>query len=122
MVPVFLPNKVGIIDIRQDNIGQSMVKEIYNHLDPGNGKRRTFPTVLLYDAEGLRLFEEITYLADYYLTGEEIQVLQMHAKAIAEQMPDNTQLVELGSGCVFLALEISGRNNATSRRVRFPSF
>ncbi|KKA16396.1 N-methyltransferase [Rasamsonia emersonii CBS 393.64] len=58
----------------------------------------SLPTVLLYDTRGLRLFEEITYLDEYYLTNAEIEVLTAHARTIAERMPDNAQLIELGSG------------------------
>jgi L-histidine Nalpha-methyltransferase / hercynylcysteine S-oxide synthase len=47
---------------------------------------------------GLKLFEEITFLDDYYLTNAEIDALQRHAKAIARRLPEGSRLVELGSG------------------------
>jgi uncharacterized SAM-dependent methyltransferase len=58
------------------------------------------PTLLLYDAEGLRLFEEIMGLNEYYLTTAEAEVLTTHAGKIAGLLPENVQLLELGSGCV----------------------
>jgi hypothetical protein len=99
---------VDIIDIRQDDFDGSLVKDIYNGLNPQDGGQRTLPTLLLYDCEGLRLFEKITYLDEYYLTNAEIEVLTTHAKAIVEQIPENSQLVELGSGCVSFYLELGG--------------
>ena len=47
---------------------------------------------------GLKLFEEITYLDEYYLTNTEIEVLKEHADKIAERIPAGSQLLELGSG------------------------
>lgn len=96
----YLVDDVKIIDIRQNDLEFSLAKDIYSGLDPRDGKARSLPTVLLYDTEGLRLFEEITYLDEYYLTNAEIEVLNTHAKSIVERMPDDAQLVELGSGCV----------------------
>ena len=49
---------------------------------------------------GLKLFEQITYLDEYYLTNAEIEVLETHADAIARRIPEGSRLVELGSGYV----------------------
>ncbi|RAL14979.1 DUF323 domain protein [Aspergillus homomorphus CBS 101889] len=54
--------------------------------------------MLLYNDQGLKLFEEITYLDEYYLTNAEIEVLRTHAQRIVARIPDNSQLLELGSG------------------------
>jgi len=56
------------------------------------------PTLLLYDTAGLKLFEQITYLDEYYLTADEINVLTTHAHAIAARLPQGAMIVELGSG------------------------
>ena len=56
------------------------------------------PTLLLYDEEGLQLFEEITYLDEYYLTNAEIETLNTHAEAIARLIKPGSQVIELGSG------------------------
>lgn len=56
------------------------------------------PTMLLYDAEGLKLFERITYLDEYYLTNAEIEVLTINARRLVERIPYDAQLLELGSG------------------------
>lgn len=99
---------VEIVDIHQDDRELSLVDDLYKKLDPPEGTKRSFPTLLLYDAKGLKLFEKITYLDEYYLTNAEIEVLKTHAKRIVERIPDNAQLVELGSGSVVLVLQIRG--------------
>ncbi|CAI7647897.1 unnamed protein product [Penicillium glandicola] len=100
MSPTVLRNvdTVEIVNIHQNDMEFSLVDDIYKNLDPPTGTQRTFPTLLLYDAKGLKLFEEITYLDEYYLTNTEIEILTKHAKRIVARIPENAQLVELGSG------------------------
>ncbi|KAI8624488.1 C-type lectin protein [Xylariaceae sp. FL1651] len=88
---------VDIIDIRRITVETGLKEEIYRLFYPTEGPRK-LPTLLLYDEKGLQLFEEITYLDEYYLTNAEIQVLQHSAAAIAEMIPSGTMLIELGSG------------------------
>lgn len=59
-----------IIDIRSDTASFELKKHILAGLHPENGSEKTLPTLLLYDDKGLKLFEEITYLDQYYLTGQ----------------------------------------------------
>lgn len=66
-------------------------------------EEKTLPTLLLYDNKGLKLFEDITYLDEYYLTGQEIAVLERHAERIAERIPPDAILLELGSGYVYFS-------------------
>ena len=87
-----------IIDIRSDAAGIELKQEILNGLRPKNGDEKTLPTLLLYDEKGLKLFEDITYLDQYYLTEDEIYVLGKYAERIAERIPKETMIVELGSG------------------------
>ncbi|KIY03944.1 uncharacterized protein Z520_00636 [Fonsecaea multimorphosa CBS 102226] len=89
---------VPILDIRSDNADQSLLETLKGSLNPPKGQPRTFPTLLLYDEKGLKLFEEITYLDEYYLTNAEIDTLTRHASKIVEQIPPGARLVELGSG------------------------
>ena len=91
-------SQTSIIDIRSDTSGIELKQQIIAGLKPVAGKEKTLPTLLLYDSEGLKLFERITYLEEYYLTGEEIKVLEEHADGIAKCMPAGGMLVELGSG------------------------
>ncbi|KAL2066365.1 hypothetical protein VTL71DRAFT_2436 [Oculimacula yallundae] len=89
--------KIDIIDIRHDAVELSLKDEILNSLKPQEGLKR-LPTLLLYDERGLQLFEEITYLEEYYLTNAEIEVLETSACKIAETIPSGSMVVELGSG------------------------
>ncbi|KIW20988.1 hypothetical protein PV08_01567 [Exophiala spinifera] len=94
----FDPAGVPIYDIRSDKSDQSLLETLSRSLNPVDGEARTFPTLLLYDEKGLKLFEEITYVDEYYLTNAEIEALSRHASAIASRIPANARLVELGSG------------------------
>jgi dimethylhistidine N-methyltransferase len=51
-----------------------------------------------YDAEGSRLFEQITRLPEYYPTRSEMQVLRAKSGEIAGAIPPGAALVEFGSG------------------------
>ncbi|EME40669.1 hypothetical protein DOTSEDRAFT_74272 [Dothistroma septosporum NZE10] len=88
----------GIIDIRSDAEGINIKNLIKSGLSQPDGVEKNLPTLLLYDNKGLKLFEEITYLDQYYLTGQEIYVLERYADRIAERIPDGAMVVELGSG------------------------
>ena len=43
------------------------------------GQPKSLPPWLLYDAEGSRLFEQITALPEYYLTRAESEILELYA-------------------------------------------
>lgn len=51
-----------------------------------------------YDAEGSRLFEEITELPEYYPTRTELALLKDRAPEMAAAIPQGAALVEFGSG------------------------
>jgi len=53
------------------------------------------------------LFEQITYLNEYYLTNAEIGVLEAFANNIVERTVEGTRLVEFGSGYAFVPCRIS---------------
>lgn len=59
---------------------------------------KTLPCQYFYDAEGSRLFEEITELEEYYPTRTEISILQACAPEIAARTAEGCLLVEFGSG------------------------
>ncbi|KAL8658832.1 MAG: hypothetical protein Q9226_000765 [Calogaya cf. arnoldii] len=87
-----------IEDIRQDQFEISLLDKIRTSLRPQDGGEKRMPTLLLYDERGLKLFEDITYLDEYYLTNAEIEILGHHATAIADLVPDDCDILELGSG------------------------
>ncbi|MBC8554667.1 MAG: L-histidine N(alpha)-methyltransferase, partial [Candidatus Brocadiales bacterium] len=56
------------------------------------------PFVYFYDHIGSQLFEKICELPEYYLTRTETDILESNVDDIASQFPEETVLVELGSG------------------------
>jgi len=97
-------SNVSIVDIRRGEIAFSILDEMKRMLRPSAGKEKKMPTMLLYDEAGLKLFEEITFLDEYYLTNAEIEVLHRYADHIAERIETGSQLIELGSGYEIIAL------------------
>ena len=69
-----------------------------NGLRPNGDENPTFPDLLLWDHEGLKGFEDITYLDGYYLTHNEIDLLEHHRDAIDMIIKPNSIPIELGSG------------------------
>jgi len=88
----------NILKIRQDREGFSLLGDIKQGLRAADGGEKSLPTLLLYDEAGLKLFEKITYLDEYYLTNAEIEVLEKYANHIAERIRPNSIVLELGSG------------------------
>ncbi|KAL8980529.1 MAG: hypothetical protein Q9205_004413 [Flavoplaca limonia] len=87
-----------IADIRQGQYRVSLLDEMRTALRPQDGGEKRMPTLLLYDERGLQLFEDITYLDEYYLTSAEIDVLENCVATIVDSIPDNCLILELGSG------------------------
>lgn len=105
MSPLALsPKSVDIVDIRENDMQYSLVNEIQKGLSPPDGQRLSLPTMLLYDPEGLKLFEKITFLEEYYLTNAEIEVLETYSRRLVDRIPSNSQLLELGSGYAFQSI------------------
>ncbi len=59
---------------------------------------RHLPPKLFYDAEGSRLFDEITETPEYYPTRTERAILREFAGDMVQQTGNNLTLVELGAG------------------------
>ena len=59
---------------------------------------KVIPTSYLYDKRGSELYDKITELVEYYPYLEEQRLLRLHAAEIAEQIPSNGIVVELGCG------------------------
>ncbi|KAK2059787.1 hypothetical protein LY76DRAFT_645228 [Colletotrichum caudatum] len=108
-------NGLDIIDIQRVAVETNLKDDIISMWNPTNGPRR-LPTLLLYNERGLQLFEEITYLDEYYLTNNEIEVLEKYSIEIAHNISPESMVIELGSGnlrkvCLLLqAFENAGKN------------
>lgn len=59
---------------------------------------KSLPSKYFYDAEGSRLFEEITVLPEYYPTRTETALLRRIAPEIAARIPEGAAMIEFGSG------------------------
>ncbi len=60
--------------------------------------QKTLPCSYLYDDVGSALFEAITYLPEYGLTRADARVIESHADDLAECLPPDLLVAELGSG------------------------
>ncbi|TWU75844.1 hypothetical protein ED733_005205 [Metarhizium rileyi] len=89
---------IDIIDIRSNKVDFNLKDEVVRMINPTDAGVRKLPTLLLYDERGLQLFEDITYLDEYYLTNYEIELLEKHSVEIAAQIPEGAMVIELGSG------------------------
>ncbi|KAK7961629.1 uncharacterized protein PG986_002454 [Apiospora aurea] len=91
--------EIDVIDIRDGQQSFNLAPAIRSGLQHRNEHgHRTLPSLLLWDERGLKLFEEITYTPEYYLTNTEIALLEAHSREIARQIEPGTILLELGSG------------------------
>ena len=59
---------------------------------------KTLPPKLFYDDTGARLFEDITRLDEYYVTRTEREIMEAHAKEMADLIGPNALVIEPGSG------------------------
>ncbi|KAK4546669.1 hypothetical protein LTR36_001887 [Oleoguttula mirabilis] len=92
---------LDILDIRAGGQLEDLAPQIRSGLRaPNYNGYRTFPSLLLWDEQGLKGFEEVTYSPHYYLTNTEIELLEKHGHAIAQIIKPGTILLELGSGCL----------------------
>ncbi|KAL2681016.1 Ergothioneine biosynthesis protein 1 [[Neocosmospora] mangrovei] len=91
------PALPDIIDIRGEHVEINLKDQIISQFNPEDGPRK-LPTLLLYNERGLQIFEDITYLDEYYLTNYEIEVLKRSSAEIARQIPEGSMVIELGSG------------------------
>ena len=90
--------QVHLEDVRQNEVGLSILDELHDQLRPQDDGEKKMPTLLLYDEKGLKLFEDISYLDEYYPTNAEIEILQQNAMTIAKLLPEGCTVLELGSG------------------------
>jgi len=92
---------VDILDIRAGGVPTDLAPAIRQGLaKPDARGLRYMPSLLLWDEQGLKAFEEVTYSPQYYLTNAEINVLENHSRAIADRIKPGSIVLELGSGAL----------------------
>ncbi|MDZ7683422.1 MAG: L-histidine N(alpha)-methyltransferase [Fodinibius sp.] len=74
---------------------QTMLDEV---LDGLGKSQKQLPAKFFYDERGSELFEQITYLEEYYPTRTERDILQDNISDIVRLVGPQAMLVELGSG------------------------
>lgn len=74
---------------------QSMLEEVLEGLDQ---HQKRLPSKYFYDEKGSELFDQITYLEEYYLTRTERAILQDNIDEITATIGSNAMIVEPGSG------------------------
>lgn len=73
--------------------------EVLNELHEGlSGGHKRLPSKYFYDEQGSALFDRITELPEYYVTGTELSIMREHQQGIADALGEQVLLVELGSG------------------------
>jgi uncharacterized SAM-dependent methyltransferase len=97
-----LPVANNILNIRSDKEDVQLKESLEQNIRTAchEDGEAALPDLLLWDEKRLRYFEEVTYTPSYYLTNEEIGLLERHNYQIAEHIPSGSMLVELGSGSV----------------------
>ncbi|MFB3813304.1 MAG: L-histidine N(alpha)-methyltransferase [Terriglobales bacterium] len=99
---------------------QPVVPDIAADVARGLAKTpKSLPPRLFYDAEGSRLFEEITRLPEYYLTRTEQEILHEHAREMVERAGRNLTVVELGAGTATKTAELLGALARRQLQLRF---
>jgi dimethylhistidine N-methyltransferase len=73
-------------------------------LDGLRATPKTLPAKLFYDAEGCRLFNEITGLREYYVTRTELALLEGIGPELARAVSAGATVVEYGAGSATKAL------------------
>ena len=73
----------------------TMLADVLSGLD---GVQKAIPPKYFYDAEGSRIFDEITGLTEYYPTRTEAEIMRLHGHDMAHTLGEHVLLVEYGSG------------------------
>ncbi|RMJ23133.1 Pfam:DUF2260 [Aspergillus sp. HF37] len=78
-----------------DRLRETLQERVF---DASHSADVAMPDLLLWDETGLRYFEDVTFCPPYYLTDEEIGILERQKYGIAARVESGSMLVELGSG------------------------
>ncbi|KAK7413674.1 hypothetical protein QQX98_007456 [Neonectria punicea] len=89
----------GISEFFRNMLHQKLLWTDKQYCPIGN-PQRLLPSPLLSDAEGLRLWREVTRLPSYYQTDGEIELFKKHGREVALSVPPGAILIDLGCGDV----------------------
>lgn len=88
----------SIIDISSETIETELRSSLQESIQAACHGEAAMPDLLLWDKKGLQYFEDVTYTPSYYLTNEEIGILEEQKYQIARCIQPGSMLTELGSG------------------------
>ena len=80
------------------DLGWNQVSFLEALLDGLSRPQKAIPCAFLYDRRGMRYYEQICRLPEYYPYRTETRILQSHAPDMAELIGSDAVLYELGSG------------------------
>ncbi|MCJ1245586.1 hypothetical protein MMC30_002790 [Trapelia coarctata] len=105
-----------IMDIRMEQPQVCLSKSIRHSLQGTNDIGPSIPQTLLWNDDGLKLFESITRLEEYYLTQDELEIFEQRSEDLALMIKPYSLMIDLGSGnplkisFLLRALEKMGRS------------
>ena len=87
--------RLDIVELPQAAASRSFAEDVAKGL---GASPKTLPSKYFYDDLGSALFDAITKLPEYYLTGAETQILRDSGWEIVRFLEEPVEFVELGSG------------------------
>lgn len=88
----------NIIDISSEKTETELRNSLQDSIQAACHGEAAMPDLLLWDKKGLQYFEDVTYTPSYYLTDEEIGILEEQKYQIAQCIQPGSMFIELGSG------------------------
>lgn len=88
----------NIFDISSEKTETELRSSLQDSIKAACHGEAAMPDLLLWDKKGLQYFEDVTYTPSYYLTNEEIGILEEQKYKIARCIQPGSLLIELGSG------------------------
>jgi dimethylhistidine N-methyltransferase len=76
----------------------AMSEELHALVEGLSKPQKTISPKYLYDEAGSKLFDRITDLPEYYLTGAELEIMRENVDEMASLIGERASLIEFGSG------------------------
>ena len=86
---------LALVEFDDDGVATAFRAEV---LDGLAQEPKAVPARWFYDEAGSRLFEAITHLPEYYLTGAETEILRSRCNDFRRLIEPGLAVVEFGSG------------------------
>ncbi len=88
-----MTDRLELLDMQPEEI--SFEREVLKGL---TATPKRIPPKFFYDADGSKLFEQITQLEEYYLTRTELSIIRERSSELSRAIGRNALLVEFGGG------------------------